>query len=316
MSKEALRKEVSRLISCDNINDSKELIKVYSELFFRIIKNHQADNINSNADREAKIINQMMLTKALHLQSATDGISYVAQDGSALNRIIDPTIIASLIRNVYETAAMFNLIFRNTKSANEKTIVYNLWVHAGLKFRHRFEGVIKQQENREKIEAERQQMADMIAEIKATNLYQQLSQDNKDKIDAKLKEKDYKIQFVNNNVVFLHWQELATVMGLKQMMFDNAYTYFSLYSHPSNVAVFQFKDMFRNDNDFLSTTNFNLRYFFACASIFIADYIKLFPNVLNTYNGLDIRDQIVINFHNTFFRGNDYSINDSWKAVD
>ena len=316
MTKDELRAEVSRLIKCATLQDSKDLMKIYSEFFFATIINHQKDIVNSEADREAKLINQMMLTKVLHLQGVTEGVSYKSNKGINLNNIIDPTIVASLIRNVYETVGMFNLIYINTKSNDEKTILYNLWVHSGLKFRHRFESIITKKENFEKLEQEKLQLKQIEFDIENTALYLALTPDNQDKIQSKLKEKDYKIKFENNEVKFLHWQQLSDVMGIKPKMFDNAYTYFSLYSHPSNVAVFQFRDMFHKDEDFLRATNFNLKYLFALSSIFIADYIKMFPNVLETFNSLDIRDQIIINFNNTFFRGEKYSINDSWLAVE
>lgn len=316
MKKEQLRNEVERFIMLDDIHDSKTLINVYAEFFFQATKNHQRDQINSTYDRDAKLINQMMLTKTLHLQNATDGIEYISNDGSKLNRIIDPTIIASLIRNVFETVGMFNLIFINTKSKEEKTILYNLWAIAGLKYRQRFAGIVTKQENIQKQQEEKQQIADMMAEIEATDLYKNLSIDNQNKIKNKAGNKDYKIQFVDNNVVFLYWQELANLMGIQQNMFDNAYTYFSLYAHPSNVAVFQFRDMFKKEESFLTTTNFNLKYFFALSSIFIADYIKLFPNVLNTFEKLPLKDQIVINFYLKFFRGSGSEINDTWKSIE
>ena len=40
------------------------------------------------------------------------------------------------------------------------------------------------------------------------------------------------------------------------------------------------------------------------------------PQVQKTYDSLNIRDQIAINFYNTSARGRDYSINDSRKACD
>lgn len=115
----------------------------------------------------------------------------------------------------------------------------------------------------------------------------------------------------------MHWHELVDKMGIKEGLLGNIYTYFSLYSHPSNVSVFQFADMFKKgDESFLELTNFNLKLAFFLFSIFIADYINLFPNVLETFNSLDIRDQIVINFYNTVARNESFSINDSAKAVE
>lgn len=94
------------------------------------------------------------------------------------------------------------------------------------------------------------------------------------------------------------------------------YTYFSLYAHPSIVAVFQFEQMFdKMEMGFLYLTITNLSQFFILVSVFIGDYIKLFPETISIYNNLNLRDQIVINFRNTFARGYEYSINDSWKEV-
>lgn len=258
----------------------------------------------------------MMLTKTLHLKSVVSGISYRSKDGSILNKIIDPTIIASSIRNVYETVGMFNLIYRNTKTSDEKSILYNLWVHSGLKYRQRFESVIISPESREKYESEKKQLEEIVTIIENTDLYKLLDPKDQNKLKMRIKDKEYLLRFENNMVVFLHWQELTSVIGFKKGIFDNIYTYFSLYSHPSNVAVFQFVDMFKKDNPlFLELTNINLKYFFTLMSVFIADYINLFPTVLKTFESLDIRDQIVINFHNTVFRDESYSINDSWKVI-
>ena len=158
------------------------------------------------------------------------------------------------------------------------------------------------------MEDEKKSLEQIVKNIEATQLYQELDETNQNKIKTRLNDKE---------VVFLHWQELTNVMQILPGLFDNIYTYFSLYSHPSNVSVFQFADLFnKDDEEFPRMTNFNLKYFFALTSIFIADYINLFPTVQKTYDNLNIRDQIVINFHNTLFRGPEFSINDSSKAVE
>ena len=98
---------------------------------------------------------------------------------------------------------------------------------------------------------------------------------------------------------------------------DEVYAYFSLYAHPSNVSVFQFKDMFtRGENQFLEITNHNLSHLFIFLSVFIAEYIKTFPNTLEIFNSLELKDQFIIDFKNFFLRGEEYSINDSWKELE
>jgi hypothetical protein len=65
----------------------------------------------------------------------------------------------------------------------------------------------------------------------------------------------------------------------------------------------------------LGMVNLNMQYFFMFLSIFISDYIMLFPDVLKTFNHLELLDQILINSYNTFARGYEYSINESWKEL-
>lgn len=315
--KEILRAECLRLFGCETLQDSFELIDVYIELLFQIIQKHHEEPVYTHADADAKMVVQMIMPKALSLRNVVNGISYQAKGGGSLNRIIDPTIVACLIRNLFETVAMFNLIYRNTKSPDEKRIIYCLWVHAGLQYRQRFESAITTDEHQHKLEEEKKALENLVQIIEGTELYNKLDENNQNKIKTRLKQKEYLMRFDDKEVVFLHWQELTNVMQIHNGMFDNIYTYFSLYSHPSNVSVFQFADLFKLGNEeFSRMTNFNLKYFFTLTSIFIADYIKLFPTVQATFDSMNIRDQIAINFHNTLFRGHDFSINNSAEALD
>lgn len=335
MTRDFLRKEFLRLNSFPTINDRNDLIDIYSEFLFLAVLNHQQDEVHSLADSEAKLICQMMLTKTLNIKQIIQGVEYSSRNGSRLNNIIDPTIVASLIRNIYETVGVFNLIYINTKTEDEKSIIYNLWAHSGLKYRQRFTTIYKEEDfderfniskeqfiqnikdNEEKLAKEKEQINQIIEIIESTKLYKTLSQPNQKKIQTRLEKKEYLIKFDHNEVVPLHWQELSNVMNIKEGLFDNLYTYFSLYSHPSNVAVFQFGDMFNIDGlSYLELTETNLKFFFYLTSIFISDYIKLFPKVLKTFESMNVRDQIMINYYNTIIRGYDYSINDSWKAVE
>lgn len=319
MTKEQLRQECSRLFMCETLSDSDDLLDIYAEFLLKAVINHNDEPVKSKADADAKMILQMMLTKVLHLKNVISGISFKAKDGSTLNEIIDPTIVASLIRNIYETAAMFNLIYRYPKSNEEKEILYLLWVNSGLKYRQRFVKVITTEENKRKHEDEKAEINKIASIIENNTLFKSLDEKNQGKIKTKLsdKDKDYLMKFEGAEVVFLHWHQLTTIMNIKEGLLDETYTYFSLYAHPSNVAVFQFAEMFKKgDEAFKQMTNFNLKIAFFMFSIFIAEYIKLFPSVLKIFETMEMRDQIVIDFHNTTIRGRDYSINESWKSCE
>ena len=312
-----LRQECSRLFICNTIYDSHSLLDIYSEFLFLAIKNHHEDPVYEEADADAKIIIQMMLTKVLYLKNAINGVSYLSNNGEGLPKLIDPTIIASLIRNIYETVGMFNLIYKSSNSKDEKKILYLLWVHAGLQYRQRFISGTKTKGNLDKFENEKKLIEEVITDIENITLYKNLDEKNQNKIKTKLKEKDYLLKFNKTDVEFLHWHELAKEMGADETLWNNIYTYFSLYSHPSNVSVFQFRDMFKKGEEaFIRLTNFNLQNAFFLFSFFIADYIKLFPKTINTFNNMAIRDQIVIDFFNFTMRGHESSINNSYKILE
>lgn len=304
-----LRIESLRLLQCSTQKDIIDLIDIFLKYLFIIIKNHQKDPVNSMDEAEAKIINQMIFTKIAHLKEILNGFEY-SYDNSHLKNIIDPTIIATNIRSIYEQVALFNLIFVNTKSEDERKILYNLWVISGLKYRQKFEELARTPENLEKFENEKKQIENQIAEIKNTTLYKSLDERNQKKIDTKIKEKDYKIRFNDNNVEFLNWQDLTKTLGLKLTILDSIYNYFSLYAHPTNVAVFQFTEMFKKQENWIELANFNVRNALILTSMFIADYITLFPQIRETFDGFSIQEQIAMNWMNVFARGEEYSIND------
>jgi hypothetical protein len=260
MRQEELREEFTRLTRLETLKDCSDLLDIYLKYFFEVIRKNPGES-KTTAESEAKLVHQMIFTKMGHLKELIKGFEY-EKDGVKLNKIVDPTVIASHIRNLFETVAMFNLVFINPATADEKTILYNLWVSAGLKFRQRFEIVVKKGESQEKLDNEKQQIEDLKTEIEDTALYKSLDKKEQNKIQTKLTNKDYKIQFKDSKVDFLSWQRTVPVMGIKEGLMDTIYTYFSLYAHPSNVSVFQFADMFKkDDNPFLYLTTFNLKTF-------------------------------------------------------
>lgn len=313
---EKLRNDCYRLFDCKTISDSLELIDVYSEFLFSAIKNRKKNDAESNAEFEARMVFQMMLTKSLHLKSIVSGISFTSKSGDKLNSIIDPTIVACLVRNLYETVCMFNIVYRQPTTSDEKIILHRLWVHAGLAYRQKFASIAKSDESKKKLEHDKELMVSIVKEIQNTSSYKQLSEKSQKKIMTRLEGKEYLLTFNGKETKCHVWHEIPNVMGVRAGLMDDMYTYFSLYSHPSNVSVFQFADMFKKGNEaFPQLTNFNLKHYFALTSIFIADYLTVFPDTKEIYEQLNIRDQIVINHYNTLLRGKDYSINDSWKTL-
>ena len=105
-------------------------------------------------------------------------------------------------------------------------------------------------------------------------------------------------------------------MGFKHGTFYNLYSYFLLYTHPSNVAVFQFNQLFQEGTSFLELVGFNLILVSKIVSAFLADYLSVYPDSIVAYTNLSFRDKILIDINNIFFRDSERAISDSWKELD
>lgn len=310
--------EYYRLLNLKTLSDCNDLADIFLEHLWNIINIHGHVEVPTYAHKDAYMINQMMFTKLSHLKVLLKGVGYKGNDGINLNNVVDPTVVSTLVRNVFETTAMFNLIFRQTNSDEEMMIIYNLWSIAGLNYRQRFDSSITLDESKQKIDEEKKLIVSLTNQILESNKYKGLIPKSQDKILSRIEAKDYRIVFKGNKVnCYTSWQDLCEVMNLNKEIFENIYTYFSLYSHPSQVAVFQFEDMFRkHDEAFKSLTAFNLKYCFTFLSIFIADYINLFPNAKDIFEKLDIKKQVAIDSLNILLRGEEFAINDAKKILE
>ena len=318
MTKEEIRQEYLRLTKLSTLKDCNDLAEIFLEHLWNIMNEYHRKKVETYAHKDAVMMNQMMFTKLTHLKVLLKGVGYTGADGQKLNDIIDPTIVASLVRNVFETSALFNLLFRQTQSEEELLIIYNLWSIAGLKYRQRFESIAQSEESKDKLTEEEKQIANLIKQVKDNDKYKSLDPSSRKKIDTNIEKKDFRIVFDGNRVKsYSSWQDLCDVMKLKKEIFDHVYTYFSLYSHPSQVSVFQFETMFDKESEaFKNLTALNFKYCFSFLSVFIADYIYLFPDAKTIFDKLSLEKQIAINSFNKMLRGNDYSINEEWKSLE
>jgi hypothetical protein len=309
-----LRIEYIRLLMPADIDTSLEVIDIYCEFFSKAIIEHQPEMPANVQEGEARLLLQMMLTKCLHLKTILPGTGFKTKRGDVLNKIVDPTIIASLVRNVFETIALFHLIYVK-HVGKSRDIVYNLWVVSGLKYRQRFESHIRSENYYNKLHSERETISRLTAEIESNEDYLALSEDGKELIKKQLKKYGFLITITNGHVQLVSWREMATIIGLRKELFENLYTYFSLYSHPSNVSVFQFGSMFEKGKaSNVSLAKLNIQYLYALCSVFISDYISLFPEVLQTFGSLNIVEQAIIDSNYGVARGREYHINDCLKA--
>jgi len=309
-----LQENSKRLCVCETIEDSQSCLDLFSGFMWKVIETDAQKSVLTKIEHEAKLMLQMMFTKVLHLKGILNGVSYSSNSGSYLNNIIDPGVVAVMSRNIFETGGLFNLIYRQPKTDNERDIIYNLWRHAGLRTRQRFKESFEATERRSVLDEEKQDMVLITQSINNNPYFLSIDEHNKKKILDRLDKGEFLIQFIDKKVKCFKWHELVDVMNLKKDLFDNLYSYFSLYTHPSNVSVFQFDDLFKDaDDNYLMMTNFNIKTILSFIGVFIADYINFFPEVTKVFNNLSLEEQLIIDFHNMLGRNESYSI---MKAIE
>jgi hypothetical protein len=317
MNQTQLRVEFTRLTKEQTIVKARELLQKYCDAYFQVLKKHIDDPVSSGRLNEGKLMLQMVFSKLVHLKKMFEGVGFKATDGTGLADIIDPTINAVMVRNLYETVAAFNFVYTYYNDVELENISYNLWVIAGLKYRQRFEANLTEgnEGSKAKLDDEKREIDRLLQEILDSNYFRALGEKQKVIKDA-IRKKEFKVLMDNAQAEILSWTDVHKRLSWKPMFFDTTYNYFSLYAHPSNVSVFQYQDLFdKSTKPFEQLSLLNLTYIFILASIFLAEYIKVFPGVLNTFNNLSVLDQILIDHYNMFGRSHDQTINGAYQAL-
>lgn len=288
----------------NTIEDCVSLLDKYISAYLEIVLKHNYDSVSTQAEADSRIAFQMFVTKALGIKKLLLGVEY--DDGNNhLNRIIDPTILITLIRNMFEALCAFELVYVLPNTTDKKLIVYNLYKISGLKYRQRFYSENMNADQKTQYESEKQDIEEYIKQIKDSDLYRLLIPKNKSIIDKSIKDKYYQIVINDNNDVKKYaWGDIPPLFGIKLDFFKFMYTYFSLNAHPSYISILQFSDMFKkNEEEFLKISLTAMKSCFVMLSVLLADYIRIFPQVMNTYESFSLEDQILLNFHNRLARG-------------
>ena len=315
MNQIELREAYLKHTDPNSIDDIKIVLEIFSKFLMGTISRSHMSIEASQDESDGKIIFQMIFTKLLSVEKLLDGIQYHKEGVGSLKRIIDPMSIAVLIRSVYEIVCLFNLLFCKVDNTEHKLIIRNLWKISSLLTRQKYVSELTQDQNKSKAKSELAQMNDLKEKIKATNTYAGLTTEAKEKLHYFMDHHKYLVSFKDDKINEIYWTNIYERVGIRKIIFKNMYSYFSTRTHPTYVSVFQFKDMFQEDEAFKSNAQFNVEILFGLLGVFIADYCKTFPDSLTYFNQLEQIEQIIIDHYNTFYRGFEYSINNCYELL-
>lgn len=319
MTKEHIKTEYQRLTYPDDIVTNLECLDIFILFFKDLMLDQHKDDLATYLQKDGRLIMQMILSRCLTLKQICKGVNIETEGITVFrNSVVDPTIISSHVRLIYEMVCLFNLIYDSPETNEISNLVHKLWMCAGLRHRQRFQSLGLSPENLKKADLEMDQINEYENEIFTSETYSELSEPNQKKINVKLKAKDFKIKVLKGEVQFLSWQDISNEMVQDKearTLVSKMYTYFSLYSHPSYVSVFQFDGMFKTESDSERLVVFNIQICTAYLSMFIGDYLGFYPKCEQTLSKQPLLNQIVLNHYNKMYRGESRSFSDSWKKL-
>lgn len=290
-----------QLIDCETIKDCKQYIDIMLDCMFSVVINTNPRYSELDIQGDAKIMLQMFYLKCMNVKCLIDGCGFEQKQENqvyTLSPIVDYASIFSLVRSLYEAFCAFELIFVLPDTKEKRLIMYESFQIQGYQERQSYyhsSCYVKQKEN----EAILINVAKQ--NIRNTDLYKNLSTNTKNAIEQNHTFWRY---FDNNNEIHKFKKETDYILfGIKTEVFENMYSYFSLYSHPSYISIIQFKDAFNDNieqqNQFVSTA---VRNIIVLMSFIIADFCELFPTCNDLIKSMDKAKRNLVFFFDNDFR--------------
>lgn len=297
-----------------------------------------------HAERNQQIIDgmtlfQMTLTKGLSLFQLIHGLNYHNPIGNfSFTNLRDPMSMSSIVRAQFEAFSNFHNIYNSSDNKDVSRLLYDLWFVAGLKERQRFvddklggklelpEGIDSddptnqrlvemqaryeemKKENKQKGEDEAKVIESTIENIHKNPIYLGLSEEKQIALDKRIKDREFQLIYTEGKFTPAGWRDLFLNAEVKEA-FYHLYSSMSLNSHPSNVSVFQYDQMFSdNSNDELALVSLRIsKYILA---FMIADFCTHFPELKKVFQQLPKINQLIIDGFNTNYRSSKYQLSE------
>lgn len=297
--------EVQRFIQLDTIDDCKKYLCVMLDFYFDVIKSPEGHKATSSFEDERNIWLQTMFSKGCQFTSLLDGVGY-SKGTIRLKPIIDFSILFTIARSVYESLIAFELLFVLPKTDDQQTIVYNLFMAQGLSERLKDLDEEMRSHNPTRVQEEQNDINDCRKAIEDTELYKTLDKQTKATIDYALGNgKKFRYIFKEDNTMeFIQYEKAYTLLNVKENLFNNLYSFFSLHGHPSYLSLIQFRDAFKDEyRADKEMAKHATQCILSFMSIFIVDYMKLVPEIKAMYDKLEEPRRFTIGMYEDAMRG-------------
>ena len=296
--------EVQKFIQLDTIDDCKQYLRVMLDFYFDVIKSPEGRKATSYIEDDRNIWMQTLFSEGFHFLSLLDGVGY-NKGIDRLNPIVDPSVLFSVARRIYDSVIAFELLFVIPDSEDKKVILYNLFMAHGLSERLKNIDEEMRSHNPEWVAEEQKDIDECLKEIEGTDLYSELDQQTKNIIKNAFGKKFRYIFKEDNSLEFVNYDDADKLLRIKNNMLKGTYSYFSLHGHPSYVSIFQFRDAFNNDSraDISLMAPHATQCVLAFMSFFIVDYMKLVPEIKTMFDKFEEPRRFAIGMYEDAMRG-------------
>lgn len=296
--------EVQKFIQLDTIDDCKQYLRVMLDFYFDVIKSPEGRKATSYIEDDRNIWMQTLFSEGFHFLSLLDGVGY-NKGIDRLNPIVDPSVLFSVARRIYESVIAFEILFVIPDSEDKKAILYNLFMAHGLSERLKNIDEEMRSHNPERVAEEQKDIDECLREIEGTDLYSELDQQTKNIIKNAFGKKFRYIFKEDNSLEFVNYDDADKLLRIKNNMLKGTYSYLSLHGHPSYVSIFQFRDAFNNDSraDISLMAPHATQCVLAFMSFFIVDYMKLVPEIKTMFDKFEEPRRFAIGMYEDAMRG-------------
>ncbi|WP_341900737.1 hypothetical protein [Fluviicola taffensis] len=258
--------------------------------------------VKSTLDRDAKLLFEMTLRRSSSLRTLHTNVY------EGLKHPIDPMSMWGIVRSQFEAFCNFNNIYIKTNSYDERRLLHELWVVSGLQYRQKSNSEAMNEEQLQKKSREAESIEELKELILTNPFLLDLGSHEIDKMNGFIKKKEFQVAFNNGKFNRVSWAQMWLNAGVNDK-FDNLYSMMSNSTHPSNVSVFQFKDLHLEDHaDF--SANFSIKFSTLILCLFVRDFCTYFEPLKIKFLEVSNFNQSVINGYNRIARDESFKLSD------
>lgn len=297
LSKEEL--ELYKSFEPNTIGNCQNYLRLLSDVYFEMTTETQIGAPQHEIIQKyyAKTTMQMFFMKALATIRLLDGVGYMSERFTLL-LIQDPSLLCIITRNFCETIAAYEVLFLLPDTKEKRIILENLFLGSGYRYQARLFSESMQTNFVEEYDIVNQNVQNTKANIIRTQYYKSLSSEQQTNLKNAISSKNYKVMLLDNEVKFLSWQDSLNLFAGSNELMDRIYTFLSFHTHPSIRGMEQFDAAFEkvNPGD-VSLCTTACQYIISFMSMFLQEYIKLFPRAKEIFDSKSDFEKWLLTMH-------------------